>query len=282
MTHVWANTTYPPAQSYILMAIADVVNDTNDNRFFMSISNLAVKTKCSERTIQRALRQFEIDGWLSKVSEGAGGRQATEYEFNLERGDKLSPVPNEPATGDTGVTAGVTDGAFTPLLELKNNSKEQPSPEILEVCSYLANAIGNRGLRAQPQSEAIHSARWATEARLLLEGKIGGGDTLEDAGPLTVAKIKASIDYAMNDAFWAVNILSPAKLRKQYPTLRAQAKAAKEKKPNPATAPSTFIPTFNAEEFERSRKNALENPRTPETEQLLKETLANMPGRKAS
>ena len=64
----------------------------------------------------------------------------------------------------------------------------------------------------------------------MLAGRIGHGDTLEASGSLSVAQIKAAIDYAMNDSFWATNILSPASLRKQYPTLRMQAKISQEKK----------------------------------------------------
>jgi hypothetical protein len=82
MNHVWKSTPYSPALSYILMAIADVVNDTHGNTFYMSIPNLAIKANCSERTIQRSLRQFEEDGWLTLTAQG-NGRDSAHYQFNF-------------------------------------------------------------------------------------------------------------------------------------------------------------------------------------------------------
>jgi len=93
MNHVWQHTTYPPAQSYILMAIADVVNDTHGNTFYMSVKNLAYKVKCSERSIQRALRQFEADGWLSLTATG-NGKESNEHIFNFAGGKtKVTDCP---------------------------------------------------------------------------------------------------------------------------------------------------------------------------------------------
>ena len=53
---------------------------------------------------------------------------------------------------------------------------------------------------------------------------------MEASGTLTVSQIKAAIDYAMNDSFWATVIFSPAALRRDYPRLRMQAKSGKEKR----------------------------------------------------
>ena len=249
--HVWKHTFYSAAQSYILLAIADVVNDTYGNRFFMSVPSLALKTKCSERTVQRALSQFVEDGWLTVEVEGSGRGKTTEYQFQLLKGDNLTPINEEkvtdlPLKGDKSGTQRVTNEVSIHLLEL-NRTQEEPqefTPE-MEVCQYLADAIGKRGLKPRPADTVIFSRRWLSEARLLLEGKIGRGDTLEASGALTVNQIKAAIDYAMNDPFWPPNILSIAKLRIQYPTLRMQATAAKQKQPkgalpassNPVTPP---------------------------------------------
>ena len=136
----------------------------------------------------------------------------------------------------------------------KKKEVEQSSPEIFEICFYLAKAIENRGLRPRPREDWITGQNWLSETRLLLEGKIGKGDTKEDSGRLSTAQIKAAIDYAMNDSFWATNILSPAKLRKQYPMLRMQATAAKEKRqPKGLSA----IMQIREEESRKVAQNAL-------------------------
>ena len=111
--HVWKHSTYTAAQSYILLAIADVVNDTYKNRFFMGVKELARKTKCSERTVQRALRDFERDGWLEDAGI-ARKDQFTEYTFHFVKGDKLTPpfevvVTNEVSSGDKSGTQVVTN-----------------------------------------------------------------------------------------------------------------------------------------------------------------------------
>lgn len=258
--HVWKHTNYTAAQSYILLAIADVVNDTYKNCFFMGIKELARKTKCSERTVQRALRQFEKDGWLQETGEYRKD-QFTEYVFRFRSGDKLTGVTDQVTSGDKSSSEVVTDEVFIPLLELnrtqeelKSKEVEQSSPDTFEICFYLAKAIENRGLRPRPREDWITGVNWLSEARLLLEGKIGKGDTKEDSGRLSTAQIRAAIDYAMNDSFWATNILSPAKLRKQYPMLRMQATAAKEKRqPKGQSA----IEQIREEESRKVAQNAL-------------------------
>lgn len=121
MNHVWKHTNYSHSHSYILMAIADIVNDVYENRLFMTVANLAVKSKCSERTVQRALRDFESDGWLEKLSDG-GGRSPSEYKFNFV---SVAGVTDCHRRGDTVVTAGVTNGVFAPITytNIKLNSK---------------------------------------------------------------------------------------------------------------------------------------------------------------
>jgi len=126
--HVWKHTNYPAAQSYILLAIADVVNDAYKNRFFMGIKELAKKTKCSERTVQRALRDFEQDGWLEDSGEKRKD-QFTEYIFHFLKGDKLTPpsgvVTDEVASGDRSGIKVVTNEVSIPLLELNRTQRTQ-------------------------------------------------------------------------------------------------------------------------------------------------------------
>ena len=130
MNHVWKHTIYPAAQSYILQAIADVVNDTYGNRFFMSVPDLAKKVKCSDRTVQRSLSQFVEDGWLSVEVEGTGRGKPTEYQFHLVMGVKLSPITEERVTpvtikGDKPRMQRVTNEVSIHLLELNRTQVTQ-------------------------------------------------------------------------------------------------------------------------------------------------------------
>ena len=126
--HVWKHTTYPAAQSYILLAIADIVNDLNGNLFFLGVPKLAKKTKCSERTVQRALAQFVKDGWLEELTEGTGRGNTTEYQFHFIKGDNLSEtqrVTPEALKGDKPGTQRVTNDASIHLLELNRTQVTQ-------------------------------------------------------------------------------------------------------------------------------------------------------------
>ena len=131
---------------------------------------------------------------------------------------------------------------------------EQSSPEISEICFYLAKAIETRGLKPRPLEQVINGVKWRSEARLLLRGRIGHKDTLEDSGALTVSQIKAAIDYAMNDSFWATVIFSPAALRRDYPRLRMQAQSGKERRqPKGLSA----IQQIREEESRKAIQNAI-------------------------
>lgn len=71
---------YKGGQKLVLLAIADVVNDVHDNRFWMAVPNLADKAAVSTNTARSALQQFVADGWLEVVTESKG-RNPSEYRF---------------------------------------------------------------------------------------------------------------------------------------------------------------------------------------------------------
>lgn len=54
------------------LAVADSVNDQNANRFWMSVPNLAKKTRRSQRSVQLALQFLETAGYLNRLSERPG------------------------------------------------------------------------------------------------------------------------------------------------------------------------------------------------------------------
>jgi DNA-binding transcriptional ArsR family regulator len=105
--------------------------------------------------------------------------------------------------------------------------KEVSDPRIDDLCNYLADAIEKRGLRKRPPDETLLTHRWQHEMKLLLDGRVGELDTLENIGPLSPEHIKSAIDWAMNHKFWAKNILSPNSLRLKYPRLRMDAMSEK-------------------------------------------------------
>ncbi len=78
---VWERSTYSGARLVVLLAVADVVNDTYDHRFWMTVAELAKKARTSENTARTAMQAFVEDGWL-EVVEGSRGRRPNEYRFS--------------------------------------------------------------------------------------------------------------------------------------------------------------------------------------------------------
>ena len=175
----------------------------------------------SVATLDRAMKELEDIGAV-RVFHRKNGEEYTSNLYTVITRDpsqKLTEVASDLILGS------LTDDEQTKVIkpESSNHIKRERSPEIEFLCTYLANAIQARGLKPRPLDEQVESDRWYSEMRLLREGKIGKGDTRENSGELTIEQIKTAIDWAMNDSFWSMNILSPSKLRQQYPVMRMQA-----------------------------------------------------------
>lgn len=77
--YVWANSPYKANKMLIHLAIADVVNDGYQHRFFMTNNNLAEKCNATRQTINGAIKEFVEDGFLEVVKQFESG--VVEYRF---------------------------------------------------------------------------------------------------------------------------------------------------------------------------------------------------------
>lgn len=82
MSWVFKRSPYPAgAQLVVHLAIADVVNDANDNEFWMTTASLAEKARTSRSTVVATLKDL-VDRELLEVLEAGGGRgRATRFRF---------------------------------------------------------------------------------------------------------------------------------------------------------------------------------------------------------
>ena len=101
----------PPNAKLILMALADSADDAGE--CWPRLRTLASKCCVSERTVQRALQQFEGTGLLSVEHRFTDGGRQTSNRYRLAVGaypDKLSPSPSSSIKeGDNDVTPRVTE-----------------------------------------------------------------------------------------------------------------------------------------------------------------------------
>ncbi|MGZ0231168.1 hypothetical protein [Streptomyces sp. CPS1] len=108
------------------------------------------------------------------------------------------------------------------------SADDPPRHDVERVCRHLA-AVMEKGGSKKPKI----TDRWRNDIRLLL-----------DKDGITPEQAIAAIDWAHANDFWQAHILSPAKLRQKYDTLRRQA-AADQRKGRPAgpsTAPREMTP----------------------------------------
>lgn len=108
--------------------------------------------------------------------------------------------------------------------------------DVERVCKHLAAVIEKGGSKRPAVTK-----KWRTDIRLLI-----------DKDGITPEQAIAAIDWAHANDFWQAHILSPAKLRAKYDTLRRQA-LAEQRKQRPA-GPTTAPREMDEEEKKRALK----------------------------
>lgn len=109
--HVYRYSPYTGATFAVHVAIADSVNDQNNNECWLATAKLATKARIDRRTAQRALDQLVADGWLAVLVEGgAHGNDTTRYQFHFREEE---PVVYDTRRSSTGSTQGRREAAPT-------------------------------------------------------------------------------------------------------------------------------------------------------------------------
>jgi hypothetical protein len=94
---------------------------------------------------------------------------------------------------------------------------DPPRTDVERVCRHLADVLEKSGTKRPTITKT-----WRNDIRLML-----------DRDGVTVDQAIAAIDWAHADDFWQAHILSPAKLRAKYETLRRQA-TSRQRRSQPA------------------------------------------------
>jgi len=156
----WFENEISGATYTVMLAIADVVNDPNDNLFFMSMTTLAETANIKRQTASRAVAKLVELRWLEIVedhrSDAAGKPSVYRFTFKNEPEmlrSKLSPgVPDLVAPSENGVhdpssevpdlVAGVPDPSSRGAMRSGTNSIElnrtKTTPPSKTVCSEKA------------------------------------------------------------------------------------------------------------------------------------------------
>lgn len=165
MSKLWDRAGYEDSPKVLLtlLALADWANE--DGICYPSISQLAAKSRQSERNVFRALKRLSDDGFIAKVAQG-GGRQRNTYRVNVTPDarvtpDTVSPLTRRHPTPDAGVTppltphtlsgrASISEPSYKPSGKpsppapqrraTKTDARHQPVRDA--IAAHYANAIG--------------------------------------------------------------------------------------------------------------------------------------------
>lgn len=225
----------------VLLAIADEI-DAKGN-CIMSTTELAQKTRLSDRAVRNAVGDLTRAGDLVALSGGSGRGNRTAYAmpgnladtatFEPETRQDLPPFnPAESATFSGGspeepqvsaISAKSATFAISDDLDLdsvvsgrrsKPSTSEPARDDVERLCQHLAERVIANGSR-----KPVIGKKWRDAARLLM-----------DNDGISEERIHLAIDWSQQDDFWHKVVLSMPTLRKQFDKLRLAALAEQRKK----------------------------------------------------
>lgn len=84
-------TALPTNAKFVLMALADWADDNGIN-CYPSVYELSEYMTCSERTVQRLLRELEEGGWVAVVGNAQGGGSSRQYALNVPQMEMIAAI----------------------------------------------------------------------------------------------------------------------------------------------------------------------------------------------
>ena len=223
----WDQSVKPASTKLVLLCLADVQN-AEDGRCFPSAIYIAGKTGLDKKTVYKAIEQLDADGLIS-VDRAHG--KSHRYSLNPTR-KRVDPKTGVPEIGSTrkrvntlpenGSTPDPKTG-HEPVINQKGTLKEVSAiggRTDLGPYEAFARFMWERIEPITKQNREPNFDKWANTIRLLCERD---GRSLGD--------VAAVFEWANADNFWRNNILSPDKLRKQFPRLFAECSSKQRMRP---------------------------------------------------
>ncbi|WP_171117865.1 MULTISPECIES: hypothetical protein [unclassified Streptomyces] len=173
----------------------------------------------------------------AEVRELSAKRSAAGQRGGKRSGESRRAASNREANGEALASTLVKQNGSKTEAETETETEEEkrytrtpaepadapPRADVERVCRHLAAVIEKGGSKKPAVTK-----KWRNDIRLLI-----------DKDGITPEQAVAAIDWAHANDFWQAHILSPAKLRAKYDTLRRQALAEqrKQRPAGPTTAP---------------------------------------------
>jgi DNA-binding Lrp family transcriptional regulator len=195
----------------VLIALADQANDSGC--CWPGQEALAAKCGLEERALRDHIKALEADGYIKRERRHRdNGARTSDRNWLLLPAD--SDTTYRQISGDLPADSDTTYRQISGR-PLKREPSGEPSVEPcrasgphVDLCRLLADLILARDPKAKTHPD---SERWLTDMRLLVE-----------RDDRSVTDVERVIRWCQADGFWAPVILSPGKLRQQFPTLWGQ------------------------------------------------------------
>jgi len=238
-TWVWEHSASRHGARLVLLKIADGMR-TETGWYWPSVKELCDKTQLTERAVRAAISELEILGELEVQRHAAPGGCSRYRILPIPCKDctciyctppaNFAPPQSSLLGGLEGADFAGADFAGVQKTTLggansapgtvvrKNSSKKNagdPEPQrddVDRICTHLVERIVANGSKRPTITET-----WKREARLLL-----------DADKRTEDQVHKAIDWCQSNRFWRSKVMSIAKLRDKYDTLRLDAEAERD------------------------------------------------------
>lgn len=179
---------------------------------------IAGEARCSERRVRDAIAELEERGLVERVQRRYATGQRAPDGYVLHSGVKPSALAEQPA-----VAAG---SESQPADNDRANRQIPESSPYIEITREEIDK-GSKRVRADVDSllDLLDEEIRRSDARDVPKRNKGNHDAMRlllDRDGYSAEEVAAVIKWAHADQFWYTNILSAAKLRKQFATLRGQ------------------------------------------------------------
>jgi len=219
------------------LVLLGIANHDGDGGAWPSVATLAKYANISERSVQTCIQKLVNMGEIA-CHVNKGGNAETRSDRRPNRYDILVRCPEEcdgstkhgvkftaqrgEAQRNDGVKfaaergeAGFTLTIHEPSIEPSTNTHASFDAEVHDACNLLADLIAGNGSKRPAVTD-----KWLADM-----------ERLHRIDERSWEQITKAIHWCQDDDFWKANIMSPAKLRKQYDQLRLAAQRTQKQSP---------------------------------------------------
>ena len=217
-----------PGQARVWYVLMYLNNITGWKTWFtVASSTLEFRSGLSRQGVIKARNELKQLGYIDFKTNG---RSATSYHLKSLIAHSVQPSLQDSVQGSVQDGSALYKQSKTKQNKTNNSDKSKPTRHDtkkkfaedsteMKLAMYLYSKIKENNPEHRQLTDA-QKQTWADHIRLMIE-----------RDNRTAEQIKNMIDWCQNDEFWKQNILSTAKLRKQYDTMRPKATAEYQRKP---------------------------------------------------